>query len=204
MGVFRQINGGQEPHRHGHGQGNGRNQQGAGEQRHRPETAFRSHLVGTHGGLRTPVGAEEKFGKGHLVEKADGLEQHGQQNAQSGQNGHGGAEHEQDTQGLFHAQTGVKVRAYTPQAPARAQYGHGHHGQGHGGVVMVAHDPEALGRFHQLRRRVLRIQGAAGDILNTAHDETEPAGVVGTARFRQCRQHGLLHQGTVEKQPGTQ
>ena len=97
-GVFRQIDGRQKSDRRGHAHGDRHDQQGAREQGHGAECPGRSHLVGADGDLGAPLGSEQEVEDRDPLEKAEGVEGQGGDDADRRQNGDGGT----DEQGAVH------------------------------------------------------------------------------------------------------
>ena len=72
--VFGQINRREQSQGTGDAHGDGADQGGAGQKRDRTKTARSADLIGTNGGLRAPLKAEQEIAYGHGLEETDRFE----------------------------------------------------------------------------------------------------------------------------------
>jgi hypothetical protein len=89
-GIFGHINRGRQPDRTCHAHGDQGDEQSAGNERHDAKSAAELALVGAHGGLRVPLQAEEKFERRNELEKSNGFEGDGEDDADGRENGKAG------------------------------------------------------------------------------------------------------------------
>ena len=122
-----EIDGRHQAQRDGHRHGDdGADEDRAPEQRHRPERARGTNLIGADRCLRAPLQAGEEFHWRHQLEEADRFKDQRQHDAERGEDRHNRRHQQQGAHLRFDPVAGAEIRAQAAPAPKAAHRQQGH------------------------------------------------------------------------------